>query len=84
MLSTDEMRRQLTEKAFLDSDFRRQLIANPKDVIHQEFGIYIPDHINIQVHDSDMRTVHLDLPPGPTLDEEDLEAISGGLCCCGV
>lgn len=84
MLSAEEMRRQLTEKACVDSDFRRQLLVNPRDVIQQEFGIYVPDHIEVRVHESDLHTLHLALPPGPLLDEEQLEAISGGLCCCGI
>ena len=31
-----------------------------------------------------MRTVHVVLPPDPVLDEEQLEAISAGMCCCGI
>ena len=50
----------------------------------QEFGITVPDNIEIVVHESDMRTVYLALPPDPVLDEEQLEAISAGLCCCGI
>ena len=42
------------------------------------------DGINVVVHESDMQTVHLALPPNPVMDEEQLEAISAGLCCCGV
>jgi hypothetical protein len=38
--------------------------------------------MNIEVHESDMQTVHLALPPDPNLTEEQLEAISAGLCCC--
>lgn len=84
MPTADEMRHHLTEKAVADSDFRRQLIADPKGAIRHEFGIDVPDNIDVQVHQSDMRTVHLALPPDPILDEEQLEAISAGLCCCGL
>ncbi len=82
MQPAEEMRRHLTEKASEDVDFRRQLVADPKGAIHQEFGIDIPDNIDIKVHESDMRTLHLALPAGPDLDEEQLEAIAAGLCCC--
>ncbi|MCY3855507.1 MAG: NHLP leader peptide family RiPP precursor, partial [Rhodospirillales bacterium] len=64
--------------------FRAQLLADPKGVLNQEFGITVPDNIDIQVHESDMQTVHLALPPSPVMDEEQLEAISAGLCCCGI
>ncbi len=84
MQSAEDMRVHLTDKAATDSAFRAQLIADPKGVMNQEFGISVPDNIDIVVHESDMRTVHLALPPDPVMDEEQLEAISAGLCCCGV
>ena len=84
MQTAEEMRAHLTNKAAEDSAFRAQLIADPKGVMNQEFGITVPDNIEVMVHESDMRTVHLALPPDPALDEEQLEAISAGLCCCGI
>ena len=84
MQSAEDMRHQLMDKAIDDPGFRQQLVSDPKGVIHQEFGVTIPDNIRIMVHESDMQTVHLALPPANTLDEEQLEAISAGLCCCGI
>ena len=54
----------------------------PEDHHQRELGITIPDSMNIEVHESDMQTVHLALPPDPNITEEQLEAISAGLCCC--
>ncbi len=82
MKSGDEMLSQIVEKSALGADFRQQLLADPKTVIGDELGISIPDSMNIVVHESDMRTVHLALPPDPNLTEEQLEAVSTGLCCC--
>ncbi len=84
MQSAEEMRAHLTQKAVEDAAFRAQLLADPKGALNQEFGISVPDNIDIQVHESDMQTVHLALPPSPVMDEEQLEAISAGLCCCGI
>ena len=84
MQSAEDMRRHLTEKAVENLEFRQQLVADPKTVIQQEFGVTIPDNVNVVVHESDMQTVHLALPPNPVMDEEQLEAISAGLCCCGI
>ena len=84
MQSAEDMRRHLMEKAVDDIAFRQQLVSDPKGVIHQEFGVTIPDNIQIMVHESNMQTVHLALPPSNVLDEEQLEAISAGLCCCGI
>ena len=82
MRTGEEMRVILTEKAVEDTEFRNQLIADPKGVIQQEFGVAIPDSMTIKVHESDLQTVHLALPPSPHLSEEQLEAISAGLSCC--
>ncbi len=82
MKSGDEMLGHIVGKSTLDADFRQQLLADPKTTISDELGITIPDSMNIVVHESDMQTVHLALPPDPHITEEQLEAVSAGLCCC--
>ncbi len=76
------MLQQIVEKSALDAEFRQQLLTDPKSTISKELDISIPDSMTIQVHESDMQTVHLALPPDPNITEEQLEAISAGLCCC--
>jgi len=76
------MLQQIVEKSALDTDFRQRLLADPKTTISGELGITIPDSMNVMVHESNMQTVHLALPPDPNITEEQLEAISAGLCCC--
>ena len=82
MRTGEEMLQHIVEKSALDPDFRRQLVADPKYAISQELDITIPESMTIEVHESDMQTVHLALPPAPNITEEQLEAISAGLCCC--
>ena len=82
MRSGDEMLQQIVDKSAVNSDFRQQLLADPKSAISSELGITIPESMNIEVHESDMQTVHLALPPDSNISEEQLEAISAGLCCC--
>ena len=82
MRSGDEMLQQIVDKSAVDTDFRQRLLTDPKTTISGELGITIPDSMNIRVHESDMQTVHLALPPDPNITEEQLEAISAGLCCC--
>ena len=82
MRSGDQMLQQIVEKSALDADFRQQFLADPKTAISAELGITIPDSMTIKVHESDMQTVHLALPPDPNITEEQLEAVSAGLCCC--
>ena len=82
MRSGDDMMQQIVERSALDADFRQQLIADPKATISQELGISMPESMTIKIHESDMQTVHVALPPDPNISEEQLEAISAGLCCC--
>ena len=82
MTSGDQMLQQIVEKSALDADFRQQLLTDPKTTISEELGITIPDSMTIKVHESNMQTVHLALPPDPNITEEQLEAVSAGLCCC--
>lgn len=82
MRSGDQMLQQIIEKSSVDESFRQALLNNPKATICDELGITIPESMTIKVHESDMQTVHLALPPDPNITEEQLEAISAGLCCC--
>ena len=59
MRSADEMVQQVVEKSASDSDVRQQLLSNQKPTICDELGITIPESMTIQVHESDMQTVHL-------------------------
>ncbi len=82
MRSGDDMLKRIVEKSALDTEFRQHLLDDPKTTISQELDITIPDSMNVVVHESDMQTVHVALPPDPNITEEQLEAISAGLCCC--
>ena len=83
--ASNEMQNQLITRASEDAEFRARLVDDPNNAIKQEFGIDVPDHARIQVHESDMSVLHIALPISPNveLDEERLEAIAAGLCCCG-
>ena len=82
MRSGDDMLARIVEKSSVDAEFRQRVLADPKAAISGELGITIPDSMDIRVHESDMQTVHLALPPDPHITEEQMEAISAGLCCC--
>ncbi len=82
--SSEKMRKALTDKAVEDAEFRQLLMKDPKTAISQEFGIDVPDYMNVSVHQNTMQDLHLTLPPTSyDLNEEQLEAISAGLSCCG-
>jgi len=78
MQSVEDMQRHLMDKASEDNEFRALLIGDPKETVQKEFGITVPDSLNIQVHVTDINNVHLVLPPSPKIDEQELQHISGG------
>ncbi len=82
MRDGQEMLRQIVDKSAMNADFRQQLLADPKTTICQELGVTMPETMTVEIHESDMQTVHIALPPDPNITEEQLEAISAGLCCC--
>ena len=83
MKNGNEALNQIVEKSALDPDFRQSLISDPKAAICKELGVTLPDSMTIKIHESDMQTVHLALPPSVDLTDEQLEAVAAGLCCCG-
>lgn len=79
--SAEDMRRQITDKAVGDDAFKSALLSDPKTTISKELGVELPEDVNVVVHESDPKTLHLALPVSE-IGEEDLEAIAAGRCCC--
>ena len=78
MKTMDEMRKQLIDKADDDLTFRTRLLAEPRAVVEEEFGIEVPESFELRVHEDSRSAVHLVLPPEPKLDMQELRAASGG------
>ena len=76
--TTGELREHLVEKATEDEAFRARLLSDPKAAIEQELGVTIPASLSIEVHEEDVATAHLVLPPDVKLSEGDLQAAAGG------
>ena len=57
-------------------------LSDPKNAISKELDVNIPDNLEIKVHESDLNTVHLSLPPSPkVLNEGQLESSVAGSSC---
>jgi len=76
-MTMGEMKAHLIAKADENADFRTRLVADPKSVILDEFGISVPEDFNVEVHEDGSNTVHLVLPSAP-LSEEELALIAAG------
>lgn len=81
METHDSMLEKLKAKAEEDTDFRKQLLANPTAALTENFDISVPDDFNIVVHEDDARTAHLVLPASTELTDAQLEQAAGGTVC---
>ena len=80
MKTLDEIRRQLIDKAEDDIAFRGRLLAEPRAVVEEEFGIEVPEFVELRVHEDSRSAMHLVLPPEPKLHMQELRTASGGNC----
>ena len=81
MKTLDEMRKQLIDKADDDLAFRSRLLAEPRAVVEEEFGVEVPESLELRVHEDSRSAVHLVLPPEPKLDMQQLQTAAGGIVC---
>ena len=78
MKTLDEMRARLIEKAEGDLAFRSKLMADPRAVVQEEFGIEVPEQCDVRVHEDGPSAVHLVLPPEPRLEIQEMRSAAGG------
>lgn len=78
-MTISELREHLIEKSTVDSEFRSQLMADPKAAIKAETGVTVPSGFNSEVHEGTADTSHLVLPPSANLGEADLVHVAGGI-----
>ena len=77
MKSGAEMRDHILGRATDDAEFRTRLVADPKGVLTDEFGVNLPDSFAISVHEDSSTHVHLVLPTNSPLDPAALEQARG-------
>jgi hypothetical protein len=76
----DEFERAVAQKASQDPDFKRRLLANPKEALKAAFGVEIPKDVAFQVLEETPSRFYLVLPVAmQELSDEDLEKAAGGL-----
>ena len=73
----------IVTKAWKDEAYKQELLANPKAIFEQEFGVELPAEISVQVLEENSTTLNFVLPMRPEtsgyeLSETELEAVAGG------
>lgn len=76
-------------KAWRDEAFRRSLLKDAKRAIEKEFGIDIPNDVEISVHEEHENSIHLIVPSIPSnfdaekLSDDELRDVIGGVFAGG-
>ena len=78
METASQLRARVIDRASTDPDFRALLLADPKQAIHQEIDVAIPEEMSVFVHEDTADRAHLALPPSSRLNVGDLARVSGG------
>src|SRR5687767_16034837 len=74
---------EIISKCWGDADFKKRFVSDPKKVL-AEYGMEVPEGINVKVVENTDDTMYLTLPPKPDRSEESrvgdnqLDAVSGG------
>lgn len=77
----DQKVREIVTNAWCDAEFKKQLIARPKEAL-AERGIQVPEGVEIEVVENTPSKIYLVLPQKPDetlVTDEQLAAISGGI-----
>ncbi|MCY3822869.1 MAG: NHLP leader peptide family RiPP precursor [Nitrospinae bacterium] len=77
MKTVEEIREEIVKKASENEAFRAELLADPKDALEKELGVTIPEGFKIGVHEDNIMSINLVLPPAE-LSEADLSAVVAG------
>lgn len=75
--TVEEVREEIVKKASENEAFRAELVADPKVAIEKELGVTIPEGFKIGVHEDNIMSINLVLPPAE-LSEEELSAVVAG------
>ena len=77
---TDDLLREVIDRATTDREFRTRLLADPASAIRHAFGVILPHNYRIRFIERPRELDALIVLPsmGEELDEDDLEQVAGG------
>ena len=79
---SNDFRARLASRALEDENFRRELLANPRDVVERECrlllgeDVQLPDELRVEVHQENSHVMHLVIPESVLPDEQDHDLLA--------
>ncbi|MDE0064459.1 MAG: NHLP leader peptide family RiPP precursor [Gammaproteobacteria bacterium] len=74
------LQQKLIDMADDDGAFRKRLLDDPRTAIQEGIGVELPGDFNVVVHEDDVQTAHLVLPPSAEMTDSQLAQVTGGDC----
>jgi hypothetical protein len=71
--------KEIIKRSWKDEKFKEALIKDPKGTLKSEYGIEIPERVQLDVVEDTKEKTTLILPVPLELNEKDLEAVVGGV-----
>ena len=76
-MTGSELRDRIIAQAADEESFRARLLADPRSILREDYGIALPENLKLFVHEEDATTAHLVLPRSKKLTDAELEATAG-------
>lgn len=78
-MNRQEVEEKLIKKAWADSEFKKQLLSDPKAVIEKEMGKSLPENFVVKVVEETDNTAYIRIPRNPEeLSDNEMDNVSGG------
>ena len=80
-MNRSELQKEVVKEVMSNSEFRKQLLANPKETLNKNFKTDFSDKINVNIIEEDQNTVNIIVPEASSeLSDDELENVAGGGC----
>ncbi|WP_449241163.1 NHLP leader peptide family RiPP precursor [Desulfoscipio gibsoniae] len=77
-----ELEEKLIKKAWTDSEFKKQLLADPKAAVEKEVGKALPENMVVKAVEETADTVYIKIPRTPEeLSDDEMDNVAGGFWC---
>lgn len=78
MNTQGSLQQRLLDMAEDDGEFRSRLLSDPRIAIREALDVELPGDFKIVVHEEDVNTAHLVLPPSAEVTDAQLDQVTGG------